>query len=219
NGENISMHRQIGISFNQHNSFAFDNGYDSSMFDIGETDMYWQFPNDDNKYIIAGVQEISDDLQIPLVVKMGYSGDISFTIDEWQAIDRIVYIKDNYTGVLYPLNNGKISLYAEEGLYEDRFVLSFSPEGALDIIDPDPMENLLVYFNINTNGIVVKNYKQQITEAALFDVLGNEIHTWSDFSEIENDTLKTPYLKTGVYIIQLKIDGKTISKKIMASNY
>jgi len=193
--------------------------YDSSMFDIDETDMYWQFPNDDNKYIIAGVQEISDDLQIPLVVKMGYSGDISFTIDEWQAINRIVYIKDNYTGVLYPLNDGKISLYAEKGLYEDRFVLSFSPEGVLDIIDPDPMENLLVYFNINTNGIVVKNNKQQITEAALFDVLGNEIHTWSDFSEIENDTLKTPYLKTGVYIIQLKIDGKIISKKIMASNY
>lgn len=213
------MHRQIGISFNQHNSFAFDNMYDSSMFDIGETDMYWQFPNDDNKYIIAGVQEISDDLQIPLVVKMGYSGDISFTIDEWQAINRIVYIKDNYTGVLYPLNDGKISLYAEKGLYEDRFVLSFSPEGVLDIIDPDPMENLLVYFNINTNGIVVKNNKQQITEAALFDVLGNEIHTWSDFSEIENDTLKTPYLKTGVYIIQLKIDGKIISKNIMASNY
>jgi len=213
------MHRQIGISFNQHNSFAFDNMYDSSMFDIDETDMYWQFPNDDNKYIIAGVQEISDDLQIPLVVKMGYSGDISFTIDEWQAINRIVYIKDNYTGVLYPLNDGKISLYAEKGLYEDRFVLSFSPEGVLDIIDPDPMENLLVYFNINTNGIVVKNNKQQITEAALFDVLGNEIHTWSDFSEIENDTLKTPYLKTGVYIIQLKIDGKIISKKIMASNY
>ena len=61
NNEGTSIHRQIGISFNPNNSFAFDKGYDSEIYDIGVTDFYWKLPNDDLKYVIVGVQDISPD--------------------------------------------------------------------------------------------------------------------------------------------------------------
>ena len=41
------------------------------MFDLQPTDMFWKFTLDDTKYVIAGVQEISDDLEIPLGITIG----------------------------------------------------------------------------------------------------------------------------------------------------
>ncbi|MEE9406872.1 MAG: hypothetical protein V3V28_02235 [Polaribacter sp.] len=67
-GEDNSIHRQLGISFNQNNSFAYDKGYDSEIYDLGLTDVYWKFSTDDLSYLIAGVQEIS------FTVMMDYDG-------------------------------------------------------------------------------------------------------------------------------------------------
>ena len=33
------------------------------MFDTGKTDFYWKFPNQENHYIITGVQAFSKDIE------------------------------------------------------------------------------------------------------------------------------------------------------------
>ena len=40
--------------------------------------MYWKFPNDDKNYVIAGVQEISNELEVPLEVIVDYSGQVNY---------------------------------------------------------------------------------------------------------------------------------------------
>ena len=55
NTEGISLKRQIGVSFSSNNSFAFDKGYDSPILDLGATDMYWKFEQEEAKLVIAGI--------------------------------------------------------------------------------------------------------------------------------------------------------------------
>ena len=38
--------------------------------------MYWKFSNDDRKYVITRVQTIFGKLEVPLEIKMGYSGKL-----------------------------------------------------------------------------------------------------------------------------------------------
>ena len=69
--ENTMFHRQIGISFLEGLSFGYEPGYDSPAYDLGDTDMYWEFEGDDTPYVIAGVQLIDEDLEVPLTCSYG----------------------------------------------------------------------------------------------------------------------------------------------------
>ena len=44
NNDGKTYHRQIGVSFQENNSFAYDNGYDSEMFDTREDRFLLEIP-------------------------------------------------------------------------------------------------------------------------------------------------------------------------------
>ncbi|MCL7765026.1 hypothetical protein MPF19_16505, partial [Polaribacter sp. Z014] len=94
NAEDLFLHHQIAISFDKVNSFNFDNGYDSKVYETGKTDLYWKFPSDDNNYVIAGVQEISNELEVPLELTMENTGEVHLMVDQIQNVSRDIYITD-----------------------------------------------------------------------------------------------------------------------------
>ena len=129
--ENTMFHRQIGISFLEGLSFGYEPGYDSPAYDLGDTDMYWEFEGDDTPYVIAGVQLIDEDLEVPLTVLMGYTGEVSIGIDEIENIDREVFLIDKNpdgTEISYAISDELITLNLEQGTYQDRFFITFSSE-------------------------------------------------------------------------------------------
>ncbi|MCL7765514.1 hypothetical protein MPF19_19020, partial [Polaribacter sp. Z014] len=133
NEKDLFIHHQIGISFLESNSFAFDKGYDSEIYEAGKTDMYWKFPNTNKKYVIAGVQEISDNLEVPLEITMGSSGTIDVMADEIKNVSNTLFITDKLTGTSYHITDGKITLTLEKGTYTDRFVLAFKEATVLGL--------------------------------------------------------------------------------------
>ncbi|AUC22482.1 hypothetical protein BTO15_10455, partial [Polaribacter sejongensis] len=135
NTEETLLHHQIAVSFQETNSFDFDKGYDSKVYGTANTDIYWKFPNDDNNYVIAGVQGISNELEVPLELVMDYSGQVNLMVDEIQNISRDIYITDKLTGTSYDVKNEKITLTLEKGVYTDRFVLNFIENAALSVDD------------------------------------------------------------------------------------
>jgi len=218
NDQNIELHRQIGISFKSGNTFKRDNGYDSEAFDFDSSDVYLKFDLNRENFIIAGLQEISDEFEFPITVKAGYTGVYKFTVDQKKNIDRAVYLTDKVTDLKYDLAN-LVELTLDPGTYEDRFFISFSPK-TLGIDDQILNQNLSVYFNNQHKEIVLrKNPDITIKRIELYNSLGQKIKTWESISS-QNTEISLPIqqLSTAVYIVKISTNKGSLSKKVVYNN-
>ncbi|MEO9569557.1 MAG: T9SS type A sorting domain-containing protein, partial [Polaribacter sp.] len=214
--DNNIYHRQIAVSFSSFQSFGHDVGYDSEMYDIGNTDFYWKFPSNDKKYVIAGVQEISDELEVPLEIKMGYSGEITLKIDELKNINDKIYIIDKVTNISYDLLNENGVLNLDEGVYTDRFFLAFTPTSTLSI--DNVLTNYTSVYNDNVNKeiIISKNETITIEKVKLYNILGKKVNLWKINEQKETFNLKiNNKLTSGIYVVKLETNKGIISKKII----
>ena len=98
NEDGVALHRQIGVSFKAGNSFGRDPGYDSPILDLNSTDAYFSFEEGRQNYIITGIQEISDDLEFPVSIKIGDDNPIKLRSDEMYNINYAILLEDKITG-------------------------------------------------------------------------------------------------------------------------
>ena len=219
NSEGSSFHRQIGISFHQVNSYAFDKGYDSEMYDLNTTDIYWKFPNNELPFVIAGVQSITKDLEVPLEIIMDYSGSISIMIDEIKHINRDVFIKDKLTGETKKINNASATYQLKEGTYTNRFVLSFIESQVLSNEDIQILDtSIKIYADNNNKSVEIsKNKELKITNIELYSILGKQVGLWNIKEQKNEYHLKIKkQISSGIYIVKLNTDkGKIIKKLIL----
>ena len=217
NNDGKTYHRQIGVSFKENNSFAYDKGYDSEMFDTGNTDFYWKFPNQDNHYIIAGVQAFSKDIEVPLEIVVENTTNISITLDDLKNIDSNIYIKDKVTGVSYEISEESAKLSLEPGTYTDRFALAFKPNIVLSVDNEISTQYTSVYVdNSNHDLIVTKDDGIDIKKVEIFNVLGETISTWKINEHADSYQLALqPGLPAGVYISKITTNKGTNNKKII----
>ena len=213
--QNVELHRQIGVSFKSGNSFKRDFGFDSEAIDIGFSDIYFKFEGNRENFIIAGIEEISDNLEFPITVKIGSSGNFKFNIDSKKNIDRKVFLTDKVTSQKYDLSN-ETTIAITAGTYEDRFYISFGPK-TLSIDDEILKQNVNVFFNNNTKEIqILKKSNITIQNVELFNVIGQKIKNWSSFNQnLLEYSLTLNNLSNAVYIINIKTNLGKISKKIV----
>ena len=217
NDENLNLHRQLAISFKNNNSFDFDKGYDTEIYDVGTTDIYWKFPNTDEKYVITGVQNISEDLEIPLELVISKNGQVTIGIDEWNAIDRDVYLTDKLTNTSYSLNSKTIDFTLVKGTYTDRFVLAFSKTTTLGVEDAILENKVTAYLDNNAKEIVINNNSNlELKKVTLFNLLGQKVAEWNtiETNTIQN-RLKINTISESIYIVNIATEKGNISKKIL----
>ena len=214
--QNISdtriSHRQIAISFNKKNSFNHDNGYDSQIIDINPTDMYWKFPNNSRKYIIAGVGEVDTIDLIPLEIIINEEKTISIQIDEWNVNNQEVFILDKLTDNYYSLaNNNKATISLSSGVYNDRFFVTFENKKTLRQEDA-LINNIKLYYNDDTREIIISNYDNTtVKRAELYSILGKKLQVWNSF---EDEKLAVKENINNLSIIKLYTNKGQVSKKI-----
>ena len=216
--EGGNFHKQIGVSFKEGNSFSFERGFDSKIYSETPTNFYWKFDNDENKYAIAGVQGIASDLEVPLEVVIENDGELVIMIDEWQNIDRDVFIKDLENDSIYKLNDSKISLNLSAGSYADRFVLAFD-----ETIQPEVFETLdpfKLFYNQKNRNIVIKKTDQiKINKVELFKIDARKKQTWNIKKQSKKIKLKVNNkVKSGFYIVRLKTNKGVYKKKVYIEN-
>ena len=188
------------------------------MYDLRTTDIFWIFPNDKLPYVIAGVQEITNSLEVPLEIIMGYNGSISIMIDEIEHIKRNVYIKDKLTGETQKINTTSATYQLDKGTYKDRFVLSFGESKVLSTGDLNPIETTIkIYTDTKNRSIVIsKNKALGIKNAALYNILGKEINFWNIKEEKNTYQLIIKNnISAGLYIVKLNTNNGVINKKIV----
>ncbi len=209
------LHRQIGISFRAANSFGFENGYDSEMFDVGSTDMYWEFDEiPDKKYIIAGVQPISNSLEVPLTIELDSDEPVYIMIDEIENIDVPVYLLDKITGIYHDIKD-PVELQIPNGSYKDRFFITFG--STLSVDDNNVLNtDLNLFVDQDADEIVIKNLTNlNIEKVELYDILGQKIKTWKSLDSSPENRLKITSLSAGVYIVNVISEKGKSSKKIV----
>ena len=213
--QNVELHRQIGVSFKSGNSYERDFGFDSEAIDIGFSDIYFKFDGNRENFIIAGIEEISDNLEFPLTVKIGSSGSFKFNIDSKKNINRDVYLTDKVTNQKYDLSS-EATIAIKAGTYEDRFYISFGPI-TLSIDDEILKQNVNVFFNNNTKEIQIsKKSNSTIQTIELFNIIGQKVKNWTNLNQnLLEYTLPLSNLSNAVYIINIKTTKGKISKKII----
>ncbi len=216
NLDNKDMHRQIGISFHPNNTFGFETGYDSYLFDLSDTDFYWKFPGYEESYVIAGVEEISPNLQVPVEIVLAKNDEISIEIDEWNLKNKRVYLYDNVTNTHYPLHKEKAVINLEKGEYSERFYIKFSKKHEVLNIDDTILSNntFVFYDKINKEVNIKTNNGINVSKVELYSILGQKINTW----KIKNQSkikLKINNKSKSVYICKITTNKGKISKKII----
>jgi len=215
NTENIELHRQLGVSFKSGNTFKHDSGYDSKVYDLDISDAYFKFENNRENLTIAGIQELTDDLEFPLAVKVGISGDFKFMVDSKENINRKVYLTDKVTNTKYNLEN-KITISLTQGIYEDRFYISFSST-TLGLDDEILKQNVSVFFNNTTKEIQISKKTDIIIQSVeLYNIIGQKVKNWKKLNQnLKEITLPINSVSNAVYIIKVNTSKGKISKKII----
>ena len=207
--------KQVAISFKSGNSFDLDAGYDSTPFELEDTDIFFKFENVRELFVIAGIQEITDDLEFPVAIKISKNGSINFRVDEKNNIDRAIYLTDKQTNQVYDLSNPVHLELDTDTTYLDRFYVSFGKSLAVD--DELLTKNdLLAYFDASTKELVVKNNSQfETKKISLYSVLGKQVQSWDQNNNQQETRLAIKKLSTAVYILKIETTNGTYSKKII----
>ena len=101
--DGLALHRQLGISFKEGNTFGKEAGYDTELFGLNDTDAYFKFEGNHEKLVIAGVQQITDDLEFPITIKLSNNNPVSLMVDNFKNIDRPIFLIDKATNQQYDL--------------------------------------------------------------------------------------------------------------------
>jgi hypothetical protein len=215
NFQNSPVHRQLGINFKQGNTMDYESGFDSQIFDLQPTDMFWNFENINSNLIIAGVGEITADLQVPIGFNLETDDPISVMIDDMENMNGYsVYLGDLLTGLLYNLEN-PVQLDLPKGSYTDRFVLLFGGE-ALSNDDVPFLEEFVVFMNNNTDQLVIRNNNNSFIEKVeLFNILGQPIKVWNNLDNSSTQQQLEVIAPTTIYIVKVTTDKGEVTKKII----
>lgn len=211
---NQFFHKQIAITFKQGNSFKYDRGFDSPMHSIQNTDMYWKFPEDEAFYGIAGVQEITEDLKIPLEIVLENPQTISINIDEFQNLSKDIYLLDSKENIYYQLSKEKANISLESGLHQNRFSIVFK-ETVLNLEENVLLDLFDIFHNREAKELLIKNTNNtNLKKIVVYNLLGQKL------LEVEKELLlnkkeiiiNTAFLKNAIYILNLETEKGTISK-------
>ncbi|WP_340931320.1 PA14 domain-containing protein [Polaribacter marinaquae] len=214
------LHRQIGVSFSPNNTFEFEKGFDSPINDLGATDVYWKFENSDNKYVIAGIQSVSNSLEIPFEIIMDYKGAVILNLDDIKKVNNTIFVKDKLNNKTYDITNNEVVLQLDKGEYLNRFSIVFSQDTVLSVDDANlenPINDLITTFlDKTTKELVIDNKNNlNIENVVLFNLLGQKTNSWNIDSTDSENRLKVKNIANGVYIVNIKTEKGVISKKVL----
>ncbi|MFD2568421.1 T9SS type A sorting domain-containing protein, partial [Pseudotenacibaculum haliotis] len=211
---NAEIHRQLGINFKQGNDFAYQSGFDSRIFDLQPTDMFWDFDELEENLIIAGVGALSAELQIPLGLNVDTDNPVHIMIDEVENMEGYtIYLGDLVTGRLFNLED-PVQLDLPKGTYTDRFVLLFGGT-ALSNDDNPLLQGFQVFMNNATDQIIIRNNNNTvIKKVELFNILGQPVNVWKNLDPSNEHRLDVN-APTAIYIVKVTTEKGEITKKIV----
>ncbi len=215
NNEGDYIHSQVGISFSEGKTFSLEAGFDSRKAEIKDSDIYFQFNDSEEKLVIAGVEEITDNLIVPITLKIDTSEDIFIMLDEKKNINNEVFILDASENIFYNIAN-PIQLNLAKGTYNNRFFITFKSK-TLTVEENLFDKDFSVFQDISAKELIIKNVSSKtIKNISLYTLTGKRIVNINNKSSLQNNEIrvKTNRISTSVYIAKITTEAGVVTKKI-----
>ncbi len=225
----IRIHTKIDNTFYRESVIAFRDGtpnnntynrfFDGRNYEGGLTrDAY--LLSDDKELIIKSIK-YSEDTKISLGLKANQDNmPFDISVFNMRAIPEniSIYVHDKSNDTYTDIKNNTFSVMLEEGIYNERFEITFSKESILstEVID---ISDFKIFENKRKSQLEIINpLRSQIHQVTLYDVSGKKVLEENLFSSKRKNTINTRNLSTGVYIVALKLsDNQTLNKKVVIS--
>ncbi len=211
-------HRQLLVGVDANCTNTFDIGYDAPLIEDNKEDMFWLFNN--NKYVIQAINSFDAEQNLALGVRIDKEGLASIKIDDLEhiAAHLNIYLHDKELDIYHDLKADKYEVYLTVGEHLNRFEITFGNTSKLALsVEEKWNNNLQVYFSNEKESVIIHNPSMiNIENIAIYNLLGQPIYKFPIYDVSKNYfELKTKHVKTGVYIINMKTENNTISKKVL----
>ncbi|WP_159022651.1 T9SS type A sorting domain-containing protein [Formosa sp. L2A11] len=210
------------LYFNEYGTNNLDKGYDSSIYGLNESGytLFTQLVEGNTNYKLAiqtlSQDEISDgEASVQLGVIAPEGKKISISIKETNLDSTVkVYLEDTKTDEWTLLNDSPYTFVTNESLNGlGRFVLHISNEKTLGIEDESQEYQLQIYSG--EHSIKLKGQLNKNTNLSVFDIQGRQIY-YSTINQTVNEyTINTVNLSSGIYIVRIDNNGNKISKRVI----
>ncbi|WP_185956439.1 T9SS type A sorting domain-containing protein [Changchengzhania lutea] len=183
------------------------------------TDVY--LISEDKELVIKSIR-YDETTRIPFGFKADRD-DTKFSIKAFELKDVpenvALYLFDNTIGNYTDIKTGTFDITLPEGVYNNRFEITFSQNSALGI-EEDRFKDLSVFQNNAISELKIVNPNAlKITQVTLLDVSGKSIMKSNENSSKKRYQYSTRSLSDGVYILKVELsDNQIFSKKLVISN-
>lgn len=206
------MNVVIALAYHPEAENSFER-FDSVIFSEAVTENFYSLSSDARKLAIQSRKgDFNTEDKIPLGIKSSETGLQKISIEsKYGAFEnQPIYLKDKLLNTLTNLSDTPYEFTTVMGVDDNRFEIVYKPGTVLDT-DEGIKDQLLVYRN--SNEIVVKSKHSRIDEVEVYDVSGRMIiNVKGSSDELRIDA--TSYI-SGIYILKIKSDEKTVTKKIL----
>ncbi|AUP78016.1 LamG-like jellyroll fold domain-containing protein [Flavivirga eckloniae] len=209
-------HRQLLVGADEKASNGFDIGYDALLIESNNEDMYWHMNN--SNLIIQAVNNFNEEQVLPLGIKINTEGITTIKIDELINIDNSqnIYLHDKELNTYHNLKQSNYEVYLTPGDYLERFEITFSKNNTLLNIEAIEHDELQIYYSNEKKSLIVHNpILKQIKSIEIYNILGQLVYKLNIETNEKYIEHKTQDITTGTYIVKMKTDAETISKKVL----
>ncbi|WP_223033521.1 T9SS type A sorting domain-containing protein [Hanstruepera marina] len=212
-----SYTRQLLMNFHRTATNGFDYGLEAQISELLNSDAHWTLEG--TPYIIQAFN-FNETLTIPLVVKVQNQQLVRFGIYDVQNFEESqpIYIHDIDNDVYVDLTVQAYELILDQGLYSDRFEITFTSESLST--DEITSNDFTIYQDNSNSQLTIINPKRlSINQVTLFDITGKHILNETNLPLKSNYKFSTQSLSDGVYITKIELkSSEEISKKVIVAN-
>ena len=116
----------------------------------------------------------------------------------------------------HQINNTPFEINLDTGIYNNRFKVVFqAANGSLSTDDVDVLSNVLLYYDTDESGIVIKKeLDTYISELIIYNIIGQKLQNL-EVNSVLKEIFIPAKIDTGIYIFKLKTEKGLVNRKVI----
>lgn len=209
---NKIYHRQLGVGFR-----GLTNGIDAGdayMLDFQPSDFALVVNDTPGLFVITGIEDYSEAIEIPLRVYLDQQRNLTFKIDAIENfLPTSIFLKDAITNQFYDLEND-VNITLPSGDYVNRFFITFNNGVLTTNNEISGKKNILI--DDKGDSIKITSYdNKRIKRVRIYTLLGQLVLIKK---EVNSLTIDLPIQVRGNQVLIVKVElgnGEVVTQKLI----